>query len=161
MVGSSQIPYTGGYPALSGIHLAPMLGQDPNVNTLPMANPWVHNQNLGMVFHGPGKCPQCDATMQHIMDDMSYSSAVEACNQHFHHAASNNNVISEETVSLHRQIGELMAQLATEQSDYSQICRKLDEAKDDLDCAREERDELSVKYDDAQADITQLQGENL
>ncbi|KAE9401896.1 hypothetical protein BT96DRAFT_991730 [Gymnopus androsaceus JB14] len=98
-----------------------------------MVNPWIFNEQLSTVLHARHTCPQCDATVSHIL-------MAVADNDTSYNAASTDNLAGEDLMSLNRHIGEMEAQLASERNAYDNLRRASNDDRLDSDQLRIEQD---------------------
>ncbi|KAE9392565.1 hypothetical protein BT96DRAFT_1000207 [Gymnopus androsaceus JB14] len=145
----------------------PMFGQAPNSVMHPpypggsMVNPWTFNESLGTVIHARGTCSQCDAFVSHLLpafvdDKPSFRAATSGRVDYYRQSAVGIIPAGGDVASLTQRIGELSAELASEQLGYEDLHRKYYDGEDDLACLRDERDRLRVQRDSLKAEVGQL-----
>ncbi|KAE9390230.1 hypothetical protein BT96DRAFT_946279 [Gymnopus androsaceus JB14] len=145
----------------------PMFGQAPNSVMHPpypggsMVNPWTFNESLGTVIHARGTCSQCDAFVSHLLpafvdDKPSFRAATSRHVDYYRRSAVGNIPAGGDVASLTQRIGELSAELASEQLGYEDLHRKYYDGEDNLAHLRDERDRLHVQRDSLKAEVGQL-----
>ncbi|KAE9388761.1 hypothetical protein BT96DRAFT_1003896 [Gymnopus androsaceus JB14] len=139
-----------------------MFGQAPNSVMHPpypggsMVNPWTFNESLGTVLHARGTCSQCDAFVSHLLpafvdNEPSFRAATSG------RSAVENVPAGGDVASLTQRIGELSAELASEQLGYEDLYRKYYNGEDNLARVRDEQDRLRVQRDNLELEVGQLQ----
>ncbi|KAE9397191.1 hypothetical protein BT96DRAFT_941129 [Gymnopus androsaceus JB14] len=144
-----------------------MFGQAPNSVMHPpypggsMVNPWTFNESLGTIIHARGTCSQCDAFVSHLLpafvnDKPSFRAATSGRINYYRWSAVGNIPAGGDIASLTQRIGELSAELASEQLGYEDLRRKYYDGEDDLIRLRDEQDRLHVQRDSLKVELGQL-----
>ncbi|KAE9384331.1 hypothetical protein BT96DRAFT_1008186 [Gymnopus androsaceus JB14] len=170
----SNLNFASGYhpvamagPSTPSYAQMPMFGQAPNSVMHPsypggsMFNPWTFNESLGTVLHAQGTCSQCDAFVSHLLpafvdDEPSFRAATSGRVNYYRRSAVGNIPAGGDVASLTQRIGELSAELASEQLGYEDLHRKYYDGEDNLARLRDERDRLRVQCDSLKAEVGQL-----